>query len=139
MIRRPPRSTRTDTHFPYTTLFRSDSYRLNGREYSLPQHGFARRSMFRIAAQDDASGLFRLDEVEETQRVYPFDFRLDMAFAVEGVSLRMTATVMNRGSEDMLFSFGFHLAFAWPLPFGGKKEEHRVLLDGQRTRLNSSH
>src|SRR3546814_6356011 len=25
MIRRPPRSTRTDTHFPYTTLFRSQS------------------------------------------------------------------------------------------------------------------
>src|SRR3546814_4909056 len=26
MIRRPPRSTRTDTLFPYTTLFRSSSY-----------------------------------------------------------------------------------------------------------------
>src|SRR3546814_1107133 len=26
MIRRPPRSTRTDTLFPYTTLFRSYSY-----------------------------------------------------------------------------------------------------------------
>src|SRR3546814_18726598 len=25
MLRRPPRSTRTDTHFPYTTLFRSGS------------------------------------------------------------------------------------------------------------------
>src|SRR3546814_19886505 len=25
MIRRPPRSTRTDTRFPYTTLFRSES------------------------------------------------------------------------------------------------------------------
>src|SRR3546814_18887887 len=25
MIRRPPRSTRTDTRFPYTTLFRSNS------------------------------------------------------------------------------------------------------------------
>src|SRR3546814_10913353 len=25
MIRRPPRSTRTDTHFPYTTLYRSRS------------------------------------------------------------------------------------------------------------------
>src|SRR3546814_15357816 len=25
MIRRPPRSTRTDTHFPYTTLFRSST------------------------------------------------------------------------------------------------------------------
>src|SRR3546814_4003659 len=28
MIRRPPRSTRTDTLFPYTTLFRSDRYRV---------------------------------------------------------------------------------------------------------------
>src|SRR3546814_5897808 len=27
MIRRPPRSTRTDTLFPYTTLFRSDGGR----------------------------------------------------------------------------------------------------------------
>src|SRR3546814_11834081 len=27
MIRRPPRSTRTDTLFPYTTLFRSSAYR----------------------------------------------------------------------------------------------------------------
>src|SRR3546814_10010225 len=26
MIRRPPRSTRTDTRFPYTTLFRSRSF-----------------------------------------------------------------------------------------------------------------
>src|SRR3546814_10238820 len=26
MIRRPPRSTRTDTRFPYTTLFRSPDY-----------------------------------------------------------------------------------------------------------------
>src|SRR3546814_18071883 len=28
MIRRPPRSTRTDTLFPYTTLFRSEGTRL---------------------------------------------------------------------------------------------------------------
>src|SRR3546814_9435631 len=28
MIRRPPRSTRTDTLFPYTTLFRSDAHLL---------------------------------------------------------------------------------------------------------------
>src|SRR3546814_12050191 len=27
MIRRPPRSTRTDTLFPYTTLFRSEEWR----------------------------------------------------------------------------------------------------------------
>src|SRR3546814_4409699 len=31
MIRRPPRSTRTDTLFPYTTLFRSAHASLDGR------------------------------------------------------------------------------------------------------------
>src|SRR3546814_8481283 len=32
MIRRPPRSTRTDTLFPYTTLFRSDQQHLGLRQ-----------------------------------------------------------------------------------------------------------
>src|SRR3546814_3265483 len=32
MIRRPPRSTRTDTLFPYTTLFRSTQSRHNHRQ-----------------------------------------------------------------------------------------------------------
>src|SRR3546814_19700829 len=36
MIRRPPRSTRTDTLFPYTTLFRS------------PTNGLSRRRQIRI-------------------------------------------------------------------------------------------
>src|SRR3546814_4372896 len=35
MIRRPPRSTRTDTLFPYTTLFRSDA----GGQQGMPGHG----------------------------------------------------------------------------------------------------
>src|SRR3546814_7021657 len=47
MIRRPPRSTRTDTLFPYTTLFRSPAYHLiryrNGvgqREPGVAKHDF---------------------------------------------------------------------------------------------------
>src|SRR3546814_5383640 len=43
MIRRPPRSTRTDTLFPYTTLFRSFELRDIVRRQPLPgyQLGFA--------------------------------------------------------------------------------------------------
>src|SRR3546814_16627964 len=32
MIRRPPRSTRTDTLFPYTTLFRSEGHHVQPRQ-----------------------------------------------------------------------------------------------------------
>src|SRR3546814_11265926 len=45
MILRPPRSTRTDTLFPYTTLFRS-----------VPRDGWASSSCLRIAS---ASGFVR--------------------------------------------------------------------------------
>src|SRR3546814_6866661 len=41
MIRRPPRSTRTDTLFPYTTLFRSDA--LCGMGHQLLPHRPRRR------------------------------------------------------------------------------------------------
>src|SRR3546814_2413742 len=37
MIRRPPRSTRTDTLFPYTTLFRSASRRKPSRTNAMPK------------------------------------------------------------------------------------------------------
>src|SRR3546814_4115448 len=39
MIRRPPRSTRTDTLFPYTTLFRSRGRRGAGDGRRLPEPG----------------------------------------------------------------------------------------------------
>src|SRR3546814_13165223 len=41
MIRRPPRSTRTDTLFPYTTLFRSlqSSFGKKGSGYSITYAG----------------------------------------------------------------------------------------------------
>src|SRR3546814_3381627 len=54
MIRRPPRSTRTDTLFPYTTLFRSHAFRVsvNPASHLAELSGFARlRSLARPAAQ----------------------------------------------------------------------------------------
>src|SRR3546814_12971868 len=42
MIRRPPRSTRTDTLFPYTTLFRA--CRCSMREVTMTDHRYADRA-----------------------------------------------------------------------------------------------
>src|SRR3546814_9503987 len=51
MIRRPPRSTRTDTLFPYTTLFRSRGTRARDRRRALGAQPEARR-----AERPDAHG-----------------------------------------------------------------------------------
>src|SRR3546814_19245643 len=51
MIRRPPRSTRTDTLVPYTTLFRSLSRRARGTSAaSAVVHGVHRRCLRRRRA-----------------------------------------------------------------------------------------
>src|SRR3546814_5774135 len=45
MIRRPPRSTRTDTLFPYTTLFRSVPGRTTGTLHLDGRHNISKRSI----------------------------------------------------------------------------------------------
>src|SRR3546814_5282285 len=56
MIRRPPRSTRTDTLFPYTTLFRSPVQHDIGKDGESDDEGPDRRQVhgspsFRIGAE----------------------------------------------------------------------------------------
>src|SRR3546814_17851631 len=54
MIRRPPRSTRTDTLFPYTTLFRSQFYQAlhAGRIACCPLTTFAEHTGLELTDQD---------------------------------------------------------------------------------------
>src|SRR3546814_7516582 len=53
MIRRPPRSTRTDTLLPYTTLFRSTARRGGDDDAPLPRRQASRRhGLSRYAAGD---------------------------------------------------------------------------------------
>ncbi|MGW8201141.1 aldose 1-epimerase family protein [Sphingomonas bisphenolicum] len=115
--------------FPFVGRSRGDVYRLDGQDYPMPQHGFARRTPFLVVEQDDDRLFLRLEADSATRAAYPFDFRLDMAFAIEGATLCMTATVTNRGEAAMPFSFGYHPAFAWPLPYGGAAEDHRIVFE----------
>ncbi len=115
--------------FPFVGRSRGDVYRLDGRDHAMPQHGFARRLPFALMEREAACVTLRLEADDQTRATYPFDFRLDMAFALEGATLRMTATVGNRGEAAMPFSFGYHPAFAWPLPFGGAIEDHRIVFE----------
>lgn len=115
--------------FPIVGALAGDQYRLGERTFAMPKHGFARRSEFALVEADEANALFRLEASEATRAHYPFDFRFDMGFALEGATLGMTATISNQGDAPMPFSFGYHPAFAWPLPFGGGVEDHCVVFE----------
>lgn len=112
--------------FPIVGALNGGRYRLGDSTYALPKHGFARTSTFACEEQTPSIARFRLCDSKDTRATYPFAFALDVAFALDGWTLRMAATVSNHGGEDMPFSFGFHPAFAWPLPGGAAKDAHRV-------------
>src|SRR3546814_2700210 len=69
MIRRPPRSTRTDTLFPYTTLFRSyvndvfckvglyGEEELLGQPHSIVRHPDMPRAVFALRSEEHTSEL----------------------------------------------------------------------------------
>ena len=123
--------------FPIVGRLNGDAYRLGGARYALPQHGFARRRAFALIEQAADRALFRLTDDAETRAVYPFAFALDAAFTLTGPALEIEAAVTNRGEAPMPASFGFHPAFAWPLPGGGAKEAHRIVFErDEPARLN---
>src|SRR3546814_8724767 len=65
MIRRPPRSTRTDTLFPYTTLFRSVGHRIIAANVEPPARigrEFAAQRPFGLDERGDAKALGRIEQ-----------------------------------------------------------------------------
>src|SRR3546814_7523647 len=74
MIRRPPRSTRTDTRFPYTTLFRS----LLHKGVRRLVHPLARRGIDRLARGivDDA-GITAVEQAEKMDGIGEIAHRLE--------------------------------------------------------------
>ncbi len=119
--------------FPIVGELAGGTYRLDGQEYALARHGFARKSMFERVDSSPRSVSFLLTDSEVTREVYPFAFSLELFYEIEDRTLRLTATVTNRGDGDMPFSIGFHPGFAWPLPAGGAKEQHRVVFSDHET------
>src|SRR3546814_7029161 len=117
MIRRPPRSTRTDTLFPYTTLFRSNIHNHRLRLYADPSRVVVRP--FHIAWQ-----------AQEIAASRP-------ARLVNEV-LRMEEHTAREQLEAVLKDFE-ERHWQTRRVFMTRYEEIEAQLDRKSTRLNSSH
>jgi galactose mutarotase-like enzyme len=117
--------------FPIVGALAGNTLRVDGESYRMDKHGFARRSDFEVIEHQAHHVVLRLTDSAETRKSYPFAFALDLKYALEGATLTITATIANRGDTPMPASFGFHPAFAWPLPYGEPREAHRMLFSRQ--------
>src|SRR3546814_8603686 len=77
MIRRPPRSTRTDTLFPYTTLFRSPAYVSSTPQYDLASIQVLKGPQGTLFGRNTVGGALLIDPVAPG---YRFDGYLQASY-----------------------------------------------------------
>ncbi|MEO5806341.1 aldose 1-epimerase family protein [Devosia sp.] len=115
--------------FPIVGKAPNDQLGIDGQQYGMGQHGFARRSVFALETAGTDSCQFVLEADDTTRAVYPFEFRLSLEYRLVGAGVMVTSTVSNTGAVPMPFQLGYHPAFAWPLP-GAEGAVHEIRLSG---------
>ncbi len=104
--------------FPICGRLFEGKYTLGGKEYSMTNHGFARRLQFCAEAVGETAIRFTAAQNEDTLAVYPFDFSLTVEYRLEGKRLFGGICVTNTGKELMPFTVGLHPGFNVPLDKG---------------------
>ncbi len=94
--------------FPIVGRLADDTLRIDGREYRMKQHGFARDAEF-----VRCEGKYVL--VEDGYREnYPYAFELVAEYTTQGNTLICDWQVTNRDDKTMYFQIGAHPAFLLP-------------------------
>jgi galactose mutarotase-like enzyme len=100
--------------FPLCGNLPNDTYNVNGSDYKIKQHGFARELPWKTTSQGhngEASVTIELVSNEQTKAVYPFDFHVTFTYALRGNTLEIRQEYKNLSSTPMPFSSGFHPYF----------------------------
>ena len=100
--------------FPIVGSVWEKRYRVDGREFELGQHGFARDMDFTMVEGGEDEVRYRLESTEDTLKKYPWPFVLEIAYRLHGNMIDIIWEVSNPGNEDMFFQIGAHPAFNYP-------------------------
>ncbi|QPF86572.1 aldose 1-epimerase family protein [Bradyrhizobium genosp. L] len=112
--------------FPIVGKLKNDTLRHNGKTYPMMQHGFARDRRFAWLEQGPRSCKLALSDDGETRARYPFAFRLEVTYSVDGPDLDVAFDIINSGDEMLPASLGGHPAFNWPLHAGVPKDAYAL-------------
>lgn len=97
--------------FPNVGKYYGGHFTYNGTDYPMGQHGFARDTEFEQAASGENFVTYRLCADEESKKVYPFDFVLEITHRLNGNRLTVEWNVKNTDNKEMYFTIGGHPAF----------------------------
>lgn len=98
--------------FPIVGSLKNNNYCVNGKQFQLSRHGFAREKKFELIEKTNETATFSLLSTKETKEIYPYDFELQICYSLKGNKLNIDYKVINNNESTMPFSIGAHPAFA---------------------------
>ena len=102
---------RSPVLFPIVGRLKDDAYLVNGRQYHLKKHGFARGACFAPGRDGEGGLTMTLESSEQTLAQYPFRFRLSLRYRLDEEGLEVEYLVANPSEkEELPFSLGAHPA-----------------------------
>ncbi len=116
--------------FPYIARMTEGKYTLDGREYHMDIHGFAKDSELTAAEWGESGLLLRLRDSGETLAQYPYHFTYEIEYRLEGSVLTVVYRVVNRDERTMYFGIGGHPGFNVPLEDGLAFEDYELWFAG---------
>ncbi len=108
--------------FPMIGTLKDGKTLINGKEYRITKHGFARDLELTPETVTGTSALFSLEQNDYTKAMYPFDFRFTVQYTLKSDGITVTYRVKNNSASDMPFCIGAHPAFAC----GGEFTDYRL-------------
>ena len=117
--------------FPVVGASRDGAVRIGGESYAMPQHGFARDSLFDVIAQTGNTVALRLTDSDATRRHYPFSFAFTVTYRLDGGTLAIGFGIENTGAAAMPYQLGYHPAFVWPYLAGSKDGHDLIFASGK--------
>jgi len=132
--------------FPIIGSLKNDTYFFEEKEFHLPRHGFAREKEFQIIEHTENRIIFSLKSDSDTQKVYPFQFELQIEYQLIENKLEVQYSVQNNSEKNMYFSIGGHPGFtlsknfeAYSLLFETNSELEFSLLENNLLKNETQH
>ena len=100
--------------FPICGGLKNDKYVLNGKEYTLQKHGYARFKTFEVENKTDTSVVFLHKSDDKTKNCFPFDYELRVIYTLTDKTIKIDYLIKNLSSDTMYFNIGSHEGYYTP-------------------------
>lgn len=120
--------------FPIVGKLINNQFKFENKFFELPQHGFARDLNFALINSNNNQLNFELNSDENTKSKFPFNFKLQVNYALSNNILKITYTVLNKSNSNLYFSIGAHPAFNTTYN-GSSLNEYSLLVDKNKFKV----